>query len=95
GTLATGMGFFVKYSLGLDGGLNITVLLATAFVTAGVFLWPWRQLVARRFGARTTLLLAFALCGTLATGMGFFVKYSLGLDGGLNITVLLATAFVT
>ncbi len=91
GTLATGMGFFVKYSLRLDGGLNTTVLLATAFVTAGVFLWPWRQLVARRFGARTTLLLAFALCGvavlpllviqTFEAALATTVLFGVGLAG--------------
>jgi glycoside/pentoside/hexuronide:cation symporter, GPH family len=63
GTLATGMGFFVKYSLGADNGLLTTLLLATAFVTAGALLWPWRQWVAQRYGARTTLLLAFTVSG--------------------------------
>lgn len=63
GTLAAGMGFFVKYSLGEEGGLTTTLLLAAAFITAGLFLWPWRKFVAERYGARTTLMLAFSLCG--------------------------------
>lgn len=76
GTLATGMGFFVKYSLGADGlgagdGLLTTLLLATAFVTAGALLWPWRQWVAQRYGARTTLLLAFATSGLAVLPMAF------------------------
>lgn len=76
GTLATGMGFFVKYSLGADhlgagGGLLTTLLLAAAFVTAGALLWPWRQWVAQRYGARTTLLLAFMVSGLAVLPMIF------------------------
>ncbi|WP_369409382.1 MFS transporter [Deinococcus arboris] len=61
GTLATGMGFFVRYSLGAEAGAVTTVLLAAAFVTAGAALWPWRALVAPRLGPRGTLMLAFGL----------------------------------
>ncbi|WP_309572492.1 MFS transporter [Deinococcus sp.] len=61
GTLAAGMGFYVKYTLGVPGGAATTLLLATAFVVAGVSLWPWRALVAGRLGARVTLMLAFAV----------------------------------
>ncbi|MFC3831685.1 MULTISPECIES: MFS transporter [Deinococcus] len=61
GTLAAGMGFYVKYTLGAPEGTTTTLLLATAFVVAGASLWPWRALVASRFGARTTLMLAFAV----------------------------------
>ena len=63
GTLAAGMGFYVKYTLGQPGGAVTTLLLATAFVVAGASLWPWRVLVAGRAGARTTLMLAFAVTG--------------------------------
>ena len=62
GVLASGMGFYVKYSLGLDGAVT-SLLLATAFVTAGLCLWPWHRLVAQPYGARTTLLAAFAVGG--------------------------------
>ena len=91
GTLATGMGFFVKYSLGLNGGLSTTLLLAAAFVTAGLCLWPWRVIVANRYGTRTTLLLAFALCGlavlpllviqTFAAALATTVLFGVGLAG--------------
>ncbi len=60
GTLATGMGFYIKYSLGVDDGGLTTAMLATAFITAGIALYPWRKFVASRFEARTTLMLAFA-----------------------------------
>lgn len=79
GTLAAGMGFFVKYSLGLEGGLSTTLLLAAAFITAGIFLWPWRQFVAGRLGARTTLLLAFALCGVAVIPLLFIKSFGAAL----------------
>ena len=63
GVLASGMGFYVKYSLGEPGGAVTSLLLATAFVTAGLCLWPWHRFVARPYGARTTLLAAFAVSG--------------------------------
>ena len=63
GVLASGMGFYVKYSLGQPGGALTSLLLATAFVTAGLCLWPWHRFVARPYGARTTLLAAFAVSG--------------------------------
>lgn len=61
GTLAAGMGFYVKYTLGLSSSAVTTALLAMAFVVAGACLWPWRVLVASRYDARTTLMLAFAV----------------------------------
>lgn len=91
GTLATGMGFFVKYSLGEKSGLLTTLLLAAAFVTAGALLWPWRQWVAQRYGARTTLLLAFTVSGLAVLPMIFIqsvpaaflttVLFGVGLSG--------------
>ena len=84
GALAAGMGFFVKYSLGLEGGLNTTLLLAAAFVTAGACLWPWRQFVAQRYGARTTLLLAFLISGLAVVPLLFVQTFT----AALAVTVL-------
>ncbi|NTY00516.1 MFS transporter [Deinococcus sp. JMULE3] len=61
GTLAAGMGFYVRYSLGIEGGAATTILLAGAFVTAGLALYPWRTFIAPRLGPRGTLMLAFGL----------------------------------
>ncbi|WP_425144966.1 MFS transporter [Deinococcus sp.] len=61
GTLAAGMGFFITYSLGIRSGGLTSALLAAAFITAGLALWPWNRLIASRFDARTTLMLAFGL----------------------------------
>lgn len=59
-TLAAGMTFYTKYTLGVDPGMT-SAILGTAFVVAGLALWPWRQFLARRLEARTTLMLAYGL----------------------------------
>ena len=61
GSLAAGMFFFTTYSLGIKSGGLTSALLACAFVTAGLALWPWQRFVAARFDARTTLMLAFGI----------------------------------
>lgn len=62
GALTMGMGLYVKYSLGGDDSIT-SVLLAMAFIVAGLALWPWRRFVADRWGARATLLAAYAVVG--------------------------------
>lgn len=70
-TLATGVPFYIKYSLKVDDALA-SAILASAFVTAGVLLWPWRQFIAHRFEARTTMMLAFLIMAAGAALL-FFV----------------------
>ena len=55
--LLAGIPFYTKYSVQADDSLT-SIILATAFVTAGATLWFWRKLIAQRFEARTTLMLA-------------------------------------
>ncbi len=62
GALTMGMGLYVKYSLGGDDGVT-SLLLAMAFIVAGLALWPWRRFVADQWGARTTLVAAYAVVG--------------------------------
>lgn len=62
GALTMGMGLYVKYSLGGNDAIT-SILLAMAFIVAGFALWPWRRFVADRWGARTTLLAAYAVVG--------------------------------
>jgi GPH family glycoside/pentoside/hexuronide:cation symporter len=62
GALTMGMGLYVKYSLGGDDSIT-SILLAMAFIVAGLTLWPWRRFVADRWGARATLLAAYAVVG--------------------------------
>jgi GPH family glycoside/pentoside/hexuronide:cation symporter len=52
----------VKYSLGGNDAIT-SILLGMAFIVAGFALWPWRRFVADRWGARTTLLAAYAVVG--------------------------------
>ncbi len=56
-TLLAGAAFFTKYSLQADESTT-SIILATAFVSAGATLWFWRRFVAQRFEARTTLMIA-------------------------------------
>jgi GPH family glycoside/pentoside/hexuronide:cation symporter len=58
--LLAGIPFYTKYSVQADDSLT-SVILATAFVTAGATLWFWRKLIAQRFEARTTLMVANAM----------------------------------
>ena len=55
--LLAGTAFYTKYSLQESDAIT-SVILATAFVSAGVALWFWRRFVAQRFEARTTLMIA-------------------------------------
>ncbi len=84
GTLTTGMMFFVKYAVGLDPGTT-SVALATAFVAAGLAMWPWRMILGRRYCARTNLLIAYSLTAVAVVPLAF-VKDFVGL--------VLASAFV-
>ncbi|MBP8002418.1 MAG: MFS transporter [Chloroflexi bacterium] len=99
-TLATGVPFYIKYSLKVDDALA-SAILASAFITAGLLLWPWRQYVAHRFEARTTMMLAFLIMAAGA-GLLFFVRtiggavaaamlFGVGLSGMILMTdVILA-----
>ncbi|MEY4408163.1 MAG: MFS transporter [Proteobacteria bacterium] len=64
-SMATGMAFFVKYTLKIDGA-QTGIILATAFIVSAIMLYPWRQLIANRYEPRTTGLIAYA---TVAVGM--------------------------
>ncbi|MCL4868478.1 MAG: MFS transporter [Anaerolineae bacterium] len=99
-TLATGVPFYIKYSLKVDDALA-SAILASAFVTAGLFLWPWRQLVAHRFEARTTMMLAFLIMALGATPLLFVqtlggaiaaaILFGIGISGMILMTdVILA-----
>ncbi len=86
-TLTAGMAFYTKYSLGADPGMT-SIILGTAFVAAGFALWPWRQWVANRLPARTTLMLAYALLGLAVIPLALVQN----LTGALLTSVLLGVA---
>lgn len=62
GALTSGMFFYVKYSLHANPA-QTSLILAIAFVSAGVFLPVWKTYIAHRFGARTTLMIAYVCIG--------------------------------
>lgn len=88
-TLAAGMTFYTKYSLGVDPGLT-SAILGTAFVVAGLALWPWRQFLARRLEARTTLMLAYALTGISILTLWFAQSVPAALGAAALVGVALA-----
>lgn len=59
-TLTTGMIFYTKYSIGLDPGMT-SIVLAIAFVAAGLSMYPWRIFIAKHYSARTTLMIAYVV----------------------------------
>jgi GPH family glycoside/pentoside/hexuronide:cation symporter len=61
-TLMAGMFFYIKYAIGADPATT-SIVLASAFVAAGLFLPIWAKFIALRFGPRTTLLIAYASIG--------------------------------
>lgn len=71
-TLATGVPFYIKYTLKVDDALA-SAILGSAFVTAGSLLWPWRQFIAHRFEARSTMMLAFLIMA-MGASLLYFVQ---------------------
>ncbi|MBV7339594.1 MFS transporter [Chloroflexi bacterium TSY] len=86
--LATGMIFYVKYSIGTDPG-QTSIILATAFIVAALALYPWRLVIANRFEARTTALLGYAATA-LAMLPLWFVET---LQGAVAVAALIGVAF--
>jgi glycoside/pentoside/hexuronide:cation symporter, GPH family len=70
--MSAGMAFYVKYSLKLDEG-QTAIILATAFIVSGLMQYPWRQLIANRFEARTTSMIGYAVVA-VAVGTLWFAN---------------------
>lgn len=94
GILSTGVAFYIKYSLGADDSMAAAIL-ATAFVTAGIMLWPWRKWVASRFEARTTLMIAYVVTAIsviplgLVRNIGGAIAAAAGIGVGLAGLILM------
>jgi GPH family glycoside/pentoside/hexuronide:cation symporter len=94
GTLQMGILFYLTYSLKVDEGLA-SLILGLAFVIAMLSLYPWRNWVANRLGARRTLMLANAIMilGIVPMGMapniGFTYAAAVVLGVGLGGLVLM------
>lgn len=99
GTLTAGVLFYVKYSLGMDEGFG-SAILAIAFAVTMFTLWLWRVLVAERFEARTTLMIANAVMalsviplGLAQSQIGVYLA-SAGLGLGLAGLILMGDVIV-
>lgn len=86
--LATGMTFYVKYTLGTDEG-QTTIVLATTFVVAALALYPWRRFIASRFEARTTALLGYGATALATLPLWFITS----LQGAVISAVFLGISF--
>ena len=67
---ATGIIFFVKYSLGRPEH-SATTMLATVFVVSALTVYLWRQFIAVRFDARATAMAAYLFAALGASSMWF------------------------
>lgn len=98
-TLAAGVLFYVTYSLGLDEGFA-SVIMGIAFATSMLTLSFWRKLVAERFEARTTLMIANGVMALSVIPLGFaqseisVVLASVGLGLGLAGLILMGDVIV-
>lgn len=92
-SMATGMMFFVKYTLRIDGA-STGMILATAFIVSAVMLYPWRQLVANRFEPRTTGLVAYAVVATSMVPLWFVHDLATTLMAAVGIGVGFAGIFL-
>jgi GPH family glycoside/pentoside/hexuronide:cation symporter len=91
--LSTGMAFYVKYSLGADES-QTSLILATAFVVAALALYPWRQLVAKRFEPRTTALIGYAATALSVLPLAFVRSLETAIAGAALIGVAFAGIFL-
>jgi len=69
GTLTTGVLFYVKYSLRAGESFG-SVILGVAFVVSAVTLELWRRLIANKYEARTTLMIANAVMAVSVIPLG-------------------------
>lgn len=74
-TLTSGMFFYVKYSLNADPS-QTTIILATAFVAAGLYLPIWRKYIAQPYGPRTSLMIAYGSIGLAVIPLYFVTTFN-------------------
>ena len=70
GTLTTGVLFYVKYSLDAGEAFG-SVILGVAFIVSAITLELWRRVIANRYEARTTLMIANGVMAISVIPLGF------------------------
>lgn len=91
--LATGMTFYVKYTLGANEG-QTSIILGVTFVVAALALYPWRRFVANRFEARTTALCGYAATAIAMIPLWFVTTLQGAIIGGVFIGIAFAGIFL-
>lgn len=87
--LVMGTAFYTKYSLRADESIT-SAILAVAVVTAAAALWLWRRLIAQRFEARSTLIIANAVMMLAVIPLALARTTTMALIGAVGIGIGLA-----
>jgi GPH family glycoside/pentoside/hexuronide:cation symporter len=92
-SMATGMLFFVKYTLKIDGA-STGIILATAFIVSAIMLYPWRQMVANRYDPRTTGLVAYGVVAISMVPLWFVYDLTTTVMAAVGIGIGFAGIFL-
>lgn len=91
--LATGMTFYVKYTLEANEG-QTSIILGVTFVTTALALYPWKRFIANRFEARTTALCGYAATAIAMIPLWFVTTLQGAIIGGVFIGIAFAGIFL-
>ncbi len=91
--LATGMTFYVKYTLGTNEG-QTSIILGVTFVTTALALYPWKRFIANRFEARTTALCGYGATAIAMLPLWFVTTLQGAIIGGVFIGIAFAGIFL-
>jgi GPH family glycoside/pentoside/hexuronide:cation symporter len=88
-TLASGMVFYAKYSLGA-GEESATAMMVAVFVAVGLAVWPWKHFVVRHLEVRSAVILAYALMALAVLPLAFVTSVAATFATAVLIGVALA-----
>lgn len=91
--LATGMTFYVKYTLGVSEG-QTSIILGVTFIVTALALYPWKFFIANRFEARTTALLGYAATALAMIPLWFVTTLQGAIIGSVFIGIAFAGIFL-
>jgi glycoside/pentoside/hexuronide:cation symporter, GPH family len=91
--MSTGMAFYVKYTLKLSNETT-SLVLAVVFIVCAIALYPWRQLIARRFEPRTTALIGYATVALSVLTLWFASSLTTVLISAVLIGIAFAGIFL-
>jgi GPH family glycoside/pentoside/hexuronide:cation symporter len=91
--MSTGMAFYVKYTLKLPEQ-QTSLILAVVFVTCAIALYPWRQLIAKRFEPRTTGMIGYVTVALAVLSLALANSLETALISGVIIGISFAGIFL-